>query len=209
MKFAFEVVIRRLSAGALVFFFALQAQAVPFDFDVSYNGGSIALDAGSDDPIGQALSAGDTFNYNLQTVGDDFWKVDVGGSFFPFLAFTVDGSETREGTFMLDLLLDGISQFSTGPGAISNAFVHLGTNAIDLSAGLMFDEIILDYALTSSTGPTTIVDYVIGGSVPGGFDDGISYNRTPSNPAPVPATLALFGLGLAALRLGRLRPTSG
>ena len=187
--------------GATATLLTFGANATVLDIDAQYNGGTITLDAGSDDPIGASLVAGDMFNFNLQAVGDDFWKVDVTESYFPFNAFTTDEVADRDATFALDLLLDGVSQFSEGPSNITNSTVHVGTNGIDLVAGLMFDEIVLDYTLlsTSGAGQTTLIDYFIGGEVPGGFREGISYNRGVPNPAPVPATLALFGLGLLAL----------
>jgi hypothetical protein len=154
------------------------------------------------------IAVGDSFNYNMGAAGNDFWKVDVANNFFPLLAFTTGESGTRGGTFYLDLLLDGISQFSLLPSAISNYSVHIGTNTVSLVAGLMFDEIILNYTLNSSTVDTTIIDYVIGGSapnVPGGFASGISYNAVvvPPTDVPAPASLALIGLGIVALGWNR------
>lgn len=157
------------------------------------------------------IADGDTFNYNIGTAGSDFWKVDVTASFFPFLAFTTDEAGVREGSFSLDLLLDGVSQFSLMPSAVTNSAVHIGTNAVSLVAGLMFDEIILDYTLTSAVDlgigapiDTTIIQFVIGGAspnVPSGFTSGISYNTAIDVPAPT--TLVLFGIGLAGLSYSR------
>ena len=189
---------------------SIGAQATAFDFDVMWDGSTATLDSGSDNPIGAVLVGGDTFNFNAQTAGDDFWKVDTADSFFPFFAFTVNETANRDANFSLNLLLDGLSQFSLALSPITNSFVHMGTNSVALAAGLMFDEILLDYTLISAaetdsnddpTGnitDTTISRYPIGGQFPGGFTDGISYNRATAS-VPVPATLGLFGLGLAVL----------
>jgi hypothetical protein len=190
---------------------SMRASATLLDFDVTYDGTDISLDAGSDTVLGTIIAVGDTFNYNVGAAGSDFWKVDIANNFFPFLAFTTGEAGIRQGTFSLDLLLDGISKFSLLPSAIENSQVHIGTNGVSLVAGLMFDEIILNYTLNSAVDSgiggsvsTTIVQYVIGGSVPnipGGFTSGISYNATIDVPAP--ATLVLFGLSLAGLGYSR------
>lgn len=184
-------------------FLATAAQATLFDFDVEYDGSTFNLDAGSDDPIGALVLAGDSFNYNVQAAGSDFWQVDAGDSFFPFLAFAVAESETRSANFFLNLLLDGVLQYSSGPLSEDNSFVHMGTNSISLTTGLVFDEMVLDYSLLGTTGAglTTIQTYNFGPDHPGGFSPGISYVRDtdPPSPAPAPATLALVAIALAGL----------
>ena len=198
-------------SSALILTVALsstRASAVLLDFDVTYDGTDISLDIGSDTVLGTGIAVGDTFNYNIGATGNDFWKVDITTSYFPFLAFTTAEVGVRDGTFSLNLLLDGVSQLFLAPSAVSNSTVHIGTNAISLVAGLMFDEIILDYTLTASTIDTTISQYVIGGAnpnVPGGFTSGISYNAGAAIDVPAPATLVLFWLGLVGLGYSRYK----
>jgi len=198
--------------------FSTTASATVYDFDLLYNGGALSLDVGSDDPIGASLVDGDSFDYNIQATGTDFWNVDVGGNFFPFLAFTIAESGDRVGDMTLSLLLDGVEQFSLAENGISNSFVHLGTNGVNLLAGLMFDEIILTYDLITSVDDVlltpnnaTITHYTIGSDplVPGGFSSAdISYIRAPINNVPEPGllglmALSLFGIGFAVRRAKR------
>ncbi|MDX2476127.1 MAG: hypothetical protein QNL05_02050, partial [Gammaproteobacteria bacterium] len=124
--------------------------AVIYDFDVTHNGVSTVLDAGSDNPIGTNLAVGDIFNYNVRADVNDFWQVDTGGSFFPFFAFGSSDSATRTANITLSLLLDGVQQFTTSTAGLANSYVHIGTNSITLATGLQFDEMILDYDLTAS-----------------------------------------------------------
>ena len=184
------------------FFISTSAFSATYNFDAIYDGTNISS-VGVDNPIGTALQAGDSFNYNVHAAGDDFWSVDVTDNYFPFLAFTIDEAGDRTGDMSLSLYLDGVLQLPTlVENGIVNSEVHLGTNGVSLDAGLVFDEIVLDYLLISSfdTEPTpsansaTIAALTIGPNIPGGFGDGISYSAVP-----VPAALWLFGSGLISL----------
>lgn len=191
---------------------SIQVNATLLDFDLTYDGTNLTLDLGSDTVLGSVLVDGDSFNYNISASGTDFWKVDLTAAFFPFLAFTVAEDGIREGSFSLNLLLDGVSQFSLLTPSVVNRFVHMGANSVSLVAGLMFDEIILDYTLISAVDGaavpinTTIIDYVLGVETPGGFTSGISYNAGIAPPTNVsePSTLIIFAFALIGLASRRL-----
>ena len=203
-----DVVAGATLLGALAFSASGYA-ATHYTFDTQYNGSAISSIGGTD-PIGVVLEDGDSFTYTVSAEAGEFWTVDETLSYFPFLAFTVEESAERTGDMSLSLYLGGVlQQPALVQNGIYNAYVHMGTNSVSLDAGLMFDQIVLDYVLLSTVPEapsivsvsTTISDYSIGGYVPGGFDAGISYSGVSS--VPVPAAAWLFGsalLGLAGIK---------
>ncbi len=101
-----------LAGGMLAILGCLPASAASFNFNVLYFGGGVAtLEMGSDDPNGQEVDPGDDFNWNIAAQDDAAWRVDIGGNFFPLMAFQVTGEGTRTGTFTLTLRNDGLEVF--------------------------------------------------------------------------------------------------
>lgn len=189
----------------LVFGLCGTGYATSFDFDTIYDGTSSSLASGSDNPIGTNLLVGDNFSYKINTVANDFWQVDVGGSFFPFLAFGTSDSATRIADFDLTFMLDGVLQYVHSEVGASNSFIHIGTNVVTLATGLQFDELLLNYTLNSSSNVNSnIISYFWADRSPESFD-GISYNHNVGAPVPEPTTMLLFGTGILGLLYNRKR----
>jgi hypothetical protein len=190
---------------------AFPSHAASFSFDVLYSGsGNASLVWGSDNPVGTSMFDGDSFVWHISAAGDGYWDVQTGGNFFPLMAFGVQESGARTGEFTLTLRNDGIEVFSLSETAALNNYVHLGTNTINLPTGLMFDEMRLDYALTTAlespeytsdpdklqpiaSTPTGLLP-IFGAPELNPFYPGIIYG-----PVPEPATWAAMLAGLALM----------
>lgn len=155
------------------------ASAQSYQFNVLYQGnGNATLAPGSADPAATTLNAGDSFLWRIAAQSGFGWRVVNSGSFFPFMAFGVNEPGVRVGDYTLSLLWGGSSVFSYSELGADNRYVHLGTNTIDLTAGLRFDAMELSYALVSA-----VDDQAFGGD--------------PNNPLPIGTTpntlLPIFG----------------
>ena len=137
-----------LAGGAIV---AQPAWAANYTFDVLYSGfGNATLEAGSDDPVGTTLWDGDSFDWTITAQGLASWTVVTGGGFFPLQAFTTYEAGTRTGDFTLTLSNDGAPVYTTSETGAVNNYVHIGTNTINLTSGLVFDQMQLHYTLTTA-----------------------------------------------------------
>lgn len=136
--------------GGLVL--APAVEAANYTFDVLYEGAGVAsLAAGSDDPNNTVLYTGDTFVWTLSIADDRYWEVLQEGDFFPLMAFAVSEAGDRTVDYVLTLSDDAAEVFSeTAAGAV-NSSVHIGTNAVFLTAGLKFDSMRLELTLVDAT----------------------------------------------------------
>jgi hypothetical protein len=184
---------------------AAPAWSASYNFDVLYTGdGNAELVAGSDDPGTTTLMAGDSFSWTISALPGHGWTVLSGGTVDPLMAFEMWEAAVRTSNHTLTLSNNGAPMLSlVQSGEVQSQF-HMGTNAVALSTGLVFDTLQLQYSLLSAltaTGQAT-------GSTPFGIlpifgmpDVAVDGNtsQTIYGPVPEPATWALWLLGLGAV----------
>ena len=189
-----------VSAVSLAFATASSAQAASFIFSVDYDGTTATLAAGSDDPLTTTLVAGDTFTYSLNATGGQGWTTIAAGSLFPFFALTIDESGSRSIDYDLNLNRLGASVFSDSAAGITNEFVHLGTNSVNIVSGLEYDQYVLDVTILAGSDAAT-ADSLLpwsGAAPEDNFPNAITFGQLGA-PVPEPATWAFMIFGFGAI----------
>jgi hypothetical protein len=189
-----------------LFIVAQTATAAAYSFNVLYSGGDVGvLAAGSDDPLATTIQAGDNFTWDIKAPVGSYWEVITAGGFFPFMAFPVNEAGTRIGDFTFTMLNGGVDVFSTSEIGAQNSYVHLGTNTIDLLAGLKFNELRLAYTLTSAydydSDPLTPIGSTPNSLLtwPGIGPENITYGGGQIALVPEPESYALMLAGIGLL----------
>jgi len=143
------------------------------------------------------LEQGGTVQLNFIAATNDYWNAMSAGTFWSPLSAGNNG--TRIGDYSWTYLLDGAGVASGSVLASNSLYAHI-INNVGAYTG-MFDLLAIDYTLTSST--TGDANTLIA-------DPSIFWSPTPftaqyvdNASVPTPATLALFGLGLAGLGWSR------
>lgn len=188
------------------------AQAASYTFDVLYEGEGVAsLAPGSDDPDATVLFDGDTFVWTLSIIDDRYWEVLESNDFFPLMAFAVNEPGDRNVDYVLTLYNDAADVYSETVSGAVNSSVHIGTNSVELDAGLKFDSMRLELSLFSATvdgDPSSPVPTSLNGLLPifGAPENNDFYPGIVLAPVPEPQPWALATAGLIALgALGRRR----
>lgn len=194
-----------LCARLLLVLSAAPVCGASFVFNAQYEGNNVAtLAPGSDNPDGASLAPGDDFVWTIASVDSRYWRVEETKGYFALMAFAVNPPGIRTGDFELVLRNDGAEVFSLSETAVETQEVHVGTNTVDLTADVLFDEMQITYTLTASEDLVgDPVDTVLSGLLPifgapenNQFETGIVFV-----PEPATALLAVLPLALAWRRL--------
>jgi hypothetical protein len=181
--------------------FAPSSLAALLNYSVTYDGTNQVLDEGSDPMAGTSLSYGDSYLLDLHAKSDGYWKVKDGNwSFSIYASPQFIDAGARTGNVTSTFFMDGTQVALDNDIGISQSLSHAGGQGISLSSGLLFDQIIVDYTLISSTSNTTIFntnDIYYSLMTEGSYWD----TRVEYIPAtiPIPPALYLFGSGLLGL----------
>jgi len=188
------------------------ATPVTYNFDVTYDGVSQSLDAGSDPMTGTSLLPGDGFLLDLHTSGNDYWEVLTSNALSSIYAsLWVSDSGDRTGNVITSFYLNNTLITKDIDNNTLQQFIHIGAQAFSLSIGQLFDQVIVDYSLISTTSTTTIIqtDNVYWSVSFLDSPNDVAYREGQQEvPVPEPTTLALFGIGLAGLGFARKKRKS-
>jgi hypothetical protein len=131
--------------------------------------------------------------------------VVTGGDLFPLMAFAVTEAGARTGDFSLLFRNDGANVANFIEAGSVQQFVHIGTNTISLATGFKFDEVLLNYSLTSAVddlnNPTASINSTIQSLLPfsGAPELAFPSNIQYINAVPEPETYALMLAGLGVV----------
>lgn len=196
--------------AVLILFMAFSpytTQAATYHFDMTYSGAAIQLTLGSDLPAGTQLTPGDSFTLTLSTVAgmqfralSDYKRLD-GAAFF------VLADAVRTANVTTTLLLEGEVQSQQIQNGVSQSFVHMGTQELQISGGTVFDQINIDYTLLSATETTTIqsTSWILGLNPFFLSPHQIAFEAKPP-PVPLPLSWALLGSALGLFGVRRALP---
>ncbi len=196
-------IVARVLISTLVLFAVSSAQATSYTWDLTYDGTTLSETSSGSGFAGAILSVNDDFELTVRAAGDGFWTATGASASLPINPSFDGWSGTTTANAISTGFLDGVQVFQDTEMGASRAYAELGVNSWSLPSGLLFDLVVLDYTLLS-TNPST--DPILSGQLWDTPFRGAEYTAVEGEGSvPVPAPLALLGIGMLALGYSRLK----
>lgn len=166
---------KKIIAGiffSFVFSIASIVYALPYNFEVEFDGTSHRVVPPSLDPLSTAINSVDTVTYNYHTTGDDYFEVVNVAPFWPWIWLPIDNPTEREFTMGYSILNNGevVSAVDridlaleipavSAPQASTSSDRIINFPPFRLTNGTIFDQIVFDISGIGSGNPFSFSSY--------------------------------------------------
>ena len=110
---------------------------------------------------GTTLSVGDDFELTIRAAGDAFWTATWATASLPINPAFDGWSGSTAANAISTGFLDGVQVFQDIEMNASRCCAELGVNSWTLPSGLLFDLVVLDYELLTTSGGNPILSGVL------------------------------------------------
>ncbi|GAA0858096.1 hypothetical protein [Aliiglaciecola litoralis] len=110
--------------------------AAIYNFDITYDGTSASIDAGSDPIAGTTLVAGDSYVLDIHAAGNDYWNVTNTFNTGIYASFLIFDSGNRVSDVTTNFFLDNVLVDQDIDMSLNQGSVHIGAQGHIFTAGL-------------------------------------------------------------------------